>query len=307
MRTGVIILADRSPEQTDGQFMLMKQLGGTTVVKKLMTTLRHAEISAVTVVVGYQSDEMRRHIAHRGLTCVYNEQYETGNSLISLQLGLEQLCGQCDQVLCLPADVALFSLETVKQMLTEEGEADVWIPRWEGMEGYPILLRQSSWIPLLRASSAEELKLRMEYMDTTDRGTVLRIRNRTEYEEAQTYAKEMRDANELTFNIKLRLAKQENFFGPGVVQFLQQVEEKGSMLAACQAMNMSYSKGWKMIKNAEDEMGFQFLTSSTGGSKGGNSQLTPEGRDFVRRYQELEENVNKVAEAFFWMYFADYL
>ena len=79
-----------------------------------------------------------------------------------------------------------------------------------------------------------------------------------------------------------------------------------SMLAACQEMNMSYSKGWKMAKSVEDEMGFPFLIRQAGGSSGGSSRLTDEGREFIRRYQALQRDAYKTAEAFFSLYFSDF-
>ena len=55
------------------------------------------------------------------------------------------------------------------------------------------------------------------------------------------------------------------------------------MLGACQIRDISYSKGWKMLKIAEAQLGIQFLERQTGGSKGGFSVLTPEGKAFLEK------------------------
>lgn len=46
---------------------------------------------------------------------------------------------------------------------------------------------------------------------------------------------------------KLRIERESAFLGPGSRQLLTFIEETGSVRLACQKMNMSYSKAWKMI------------------------------------------------------------
>ena len=59
------------------------------------------------------------------------------------------------------------------------------------------------------------------------------------------------------------------------------------MLSACQVQGISYSKAWKMVKLAEEQLGLTFLERQTGGSGGGSSSLTEEGRQFIARYRLL--------------------
>ena len=75
-------------------------------------------------------------------------------------------------------------------------------------------------------------------------------------------------------SIRLTLEKEERFFGPGVADLLELVEEKGSIQGACSEMGMSYSKSWKIIKRAERELGYPLLSSHNGGTAGGKSELT---------------------------------
>ena len=77
------------------------------------------------------------------------------------------------------------------------------------------------------------------------------------------------------------------------------------MLGACQLREISYSKGWKMVKNAEDQLGIEFLVRQAGGSKGGVSFLTGEGKAFLRKYRELEERLEQYAERAFRDIFGD--
>lgn len=314
MKTGAIILADQTSARVEVDiFKPMAHLAGSTVIKKAITTLRQAGISPILVVTGYQSDVLEKHISHHGTICVYNKHFADNSRIASLKLGLARLSGECAQVLCLPVDAALFSADTARKLCEAPGDSDIVIPCHGEQPGFPILMREKGMELGCQASEEEEwldalkqIGANISYLPVEDKGVTVRIRDREEYEAAAKYAKELRDANALKFNLKVFLAKEEDFFGPGVARFLLMVEEKGSMLAACQEMNMSYSKGWKMVKAVEDEMGFPFLIRQTGGSSGGSSRLTEEGKEFIRRYQALQRDAYKTAEAFFSLYFSDF-
>ena len=56
---------------------------------------------------------------------------------------------------------------------------------------------------------------------------------------------------------------------------------------------MSYTKGWKILREAEKQLGFPLLFSRSGGSDGGSSKLTPKGEEFLKRYVKMEEDLKK--------------
>lgn len=65
-------------------------------------------------------------------------------------------------------------------------------------------------------------------------------------------------------SVRFRLAKNDTFFGPGVAEFLILVDQSNSMQTACKEMEMSYSKGWKIIKKAENYLGYSLIESKSG-------------------------------------------
>ena len=77
----------------------------------------------------------------------------------------------------------------------------------------------------------------------------------------------------------------EKFFGEGPFRLLCAVEETGSLRAAAMSMNMAYTKALKVLKNAETALGFPLTARATGGKDGGGSQLTPEGKEWITRYE----------------------
>ncbi len=77
----------------------------------------------------------------------------------------------------------------------------------------------------------------------------------------------------------------EKFFGKGPYQLLCAVEQEGSLRAAAASMNMAYTKALKLLKNAEAALGFPLTMRTAGGRAGGGSSLTPEGKEWILRYE----------------------
>ena len=96
--------------------------------------------------------------------------------------------------------------------------------------------------------------------------------------------------------VKLQLEKNENFFGPGIVFLLRQIDTLGSVRDACAKTGMSYSKGWSLIRSAEKELGYTVVERSPGGKHGGVASVSEAGKDILRKYELLEKDVVKYAE-----------
>ena len=67
----------------------------------------------------------------------------------------------------------------------------------------------------------------------------------------------------------------ERIFGPGVAELMQQVQVHRSLRSAAQAMEMAYSKAWRIIRNAEEGFGCKLLNSTIGGRNGGGFRGKP--------------------------------
>lgn len=77
-------------------------------------------------------------------------------------------------------------------------------------------------------------------------------------------------------------------FGPGPRELLERVESEGSLRAAAISMGMAYTKAFRMVKTAEESLGFPLTERKIGGSGGGGSRLTPQARELLRRYRAFE-------------------
>ena len=105
--------------------------------------------------------------------------------------------------------------------------------------------------------------------------------------------------NQLHYSVTIRIFGTEKCFGPGVAELLERVDEMHSLRKATLSMNMAYSKAWKMIKIAEDNLGFPLLTSVTGGKGGGGAELTEDARRFLASFRRFEDAVRGYADEAF--------
>ena len=94
--------------------------------------------------------------------------------------------------------------------------------------------------------------------------------------------------------VKLTLCAEERFFGPGVCELMERINETGSIQAAAARMEMSYTKAWRILKQAEAGMGVQLIARVTGGRNGGSSTLTEAGRRAVEAFREMEAVLTRI-------------
>ncbi len=103
----------------------------------------------------------------------------------------------------------------------------------------------------------------------------------------------------------VRLMKHGKAFGPGVAELLEGIEADGSLQAASRRMQMSYTKAWTIIRNAEAIWGFPLTKRYAGGKHGGHSVLTAQAVIVLRRFRQVEAAVRETAEAKCSTYFND--
>ena len=96
--------------------------------------------------------------------------------------------------------------------------------------------------------------------------------------------------------VKLTLCRESGFFGPGVCELLEKIRETGSIRAAATLMEMSYTKAWKILNQAEEETGTNLMTRMIGGKNGGSSTLTEAGERTVQAFREMEARLSACAD-----------
>ena len=254
-RTGAVILAAGRSVHMEGLKPMMK-LGQSTMIQKEIDTLRRAGITPIVVVTGYQAEELERHIAHRGAVCVRNKKYETSQMFDSICLGLKRIGKKTDQVLLFPADVPLVSTDTIMRM--KESEAKIAVPVYQGKSGHPVLLDKEMIPQILSYEGGRGLRgameasgVEIEQIELSDPCVLMNTNTEEDYEDLLRYEENSRRQIPLSFELQAKLCRPQECFDENAAAFLLAVEEYGSMLSACQARGISYSKAWKMVKLAE--------------------------------------------------------
>ncbi len=80
----------------------------------------------------------------------------------------------------------------------------------------------------------------------------------------------------------------QNFLGGNRIDLLEQIDRCGSISTAAKAAGMSYKTAWDAL-NVMNNLADQPLTiAATGGSGGGGTRLTDEGKKVVRFYRRIE-------------------
>ena len=110
-------------------------------------------------------------------------------------------------------------------------------------------------------------------------------------------------SDSINYKVKIQVIKNKKGFGPGIARIMELVKETGKLSEAYKFMNLSPSKGWKIIKRAEEEFGFTFIISEVGGSGGGKSYLSDEGEELLKKYQLFASELDGEAERIFNKHF----
>lgn len=206
----------------------------------------------------------------------------------------------------LPAKFPVFLRETVQRLM--QSDADVARPMFDGHRGHPVLISSSVLPSIVSYQGSDGLRgalrqaaetFQEENIPVEDKGIIQAIE--TEGDSSVDFIRKQQI--QVHPRIQLGLERDDIFFNAQTAHFLQLTSHTGSMQTACKQMHMSYTKGWKILREAEKQLGFPLLFSRSGGSDGGSSKLTPKGEEFLKRYVKMEEDLKKEGERLFELYF----
>jgi len=92
-------------------------------------------------------------------------------------------------------------------------------------------------------------------------------------------------------------------FGDGPYDLLLGIERLGSLRKAASEIGMSYYQAWRLIQSIEGRLGFSLIERQVGGTSGGGSTVTPEGRMLMVRYKAFREELTVVLEQLYEKHF----
>lgn len=266
-------------------------------VHRVVRTLIRAGMDLIVLVTPPDCLEaLKKHVARMSVLCIAPD---SGAAVLTLLgTGLVYLQDKCSRILVSTLDYPFFSTETVAALL--EPDAPLLRPVCGGREGYPIRLF-SSMIPQILKKNKDEREehlglneilngsgLSCTGLEVEDEGAVLPSQRAFDPPQTAIFPE-----------LRLRLVRKKPFFGPGASELLSLIEEAQSVRLACQRMGMSYSKGWKILCDMEEEWGAPLILRRQGGRNGGSSSLTAEGKALLEAYRKFEKVAQSlVQEAF---------
>lgn len=103
------------------------------------------------------------------------------------------------------------------------------------------------------------------------------------------------DDNTLQIKTRIWFARERAFLGPGGIELLRRIDQAGNVREACEKMGLSYSKGRKIIRLMEAELGEAVVLRQAGGTNGGAAHLTECGYSLIRAYEELDREIAEYA------------
>ncbi|RME85031.1 MAG: LysR family transcriptional regulator [Caldilineae bacterium] len=81
------------------------------------------------------------------------------------------------------------------------------------------------------------------------------------------------------------------------VQLLEAVARTGSISAAAESMDIQYRLAWKRIREMEERLGLNLVTSTVGGKGGGGTTLTPAAEKLVARFNRMVAAIERCVGA----------
>jgi molybdate transport system regulatory protein len=80
-------------------------------------------------------------------------------------------------------------------------------------------------------------------------------------------------------------------FGRGLAELLAEIDRAGSLRQAAESAGMSYRYAWQLIRSAQKHLGRSLILAHPGGSGGGGSALSLDGRRLMDVFRKLDADV----------------
>lgn len=296
MRVGAVITAAGMSTRMH-QFKQMMKVGDMMLAERVVINFKRCGIKDIVMVTGYRAEELEKNLNKLGITFLKNKDYETTQMLDSAKLGFEFLKDRCDRIFFCPADVALFTEDTVLAELSRN--EPLVIPTNKEKWGHPVLISSQLLPDILNYEGEGGLKGAFLSMNITpyllpvnDEGALMDADTQEDFKKLV----ELHNFRLLRGEVRIHLAGNKHFFGPGTATLLRHVERLGNVREACEKMGISYSKGWNIIKLAEDELGYRVIDRKPGGRNGGTAYLSEKGKKLLALYEEYTHKIEEFAK-----------
>lgn len=243
-------------------------------LKKTIFTLKDLEVEDIYVLLGEHNSKISRELIKSDTIIILDEKYEEHSLFESEFSGISRICNHYEKVLYMSLDLKDISKSAIEKLLEFN---KFTVANFENREVHLALIL------------TEDLKK----VKGSGKSLIEELKNINSNWSSVNLSREAKTEEELRCQIKVTIFKDDKFFGPGISRLIKLVDEMGSVKYAANAMNISYSKAWKMIDKMESELGILVVDRKPGGSGGGESVITNEGRQFLNNYELIVKKSKK--------------
>ena len=300
MHTGAVIAAAEMSSRMV-QFRELMKVGNRTMTERVIVNFKQAGVQEIVLVAGHRFEQLEKELRGFGVTFLENRNYENTQMFESAKIGLEYLKDKCERIFFCPADIPFFLAKTVETMLA--CDADVVQPVYGERAGHPVLIRACLIPRILEYTGDSGLKGALRSMEGLKRRRVAvddeAVLMNAHTREALQRLVDMHNASLMRPAADVVLISQKPFFNRTAAGLLHEIAQKGSVREACEAMGISYSKGWSIIQDAEDGIGCRIVERKQGGKNGGGAGLTGRGVRMAELFGIYEKRVQQAAEDIF--------
>lgn len=307
-KTGAVIVAAGLSSRMK-TFKPALPFGDSTVANHTINKLQKLNIEPITVVTGHLSEELQKSIAFDNVRYVKNEKFDKTQMFDSVLLGVEDIMDMCDRIMIMPMDLPAILEETLKKVLSID--AALVRTTFQGKPGHPIIISSDFAATLKDYNGEYGLRGAMENygmpitnLDVDDEAVCFDIDTPEEYKRLIEWNYERGEGYPVSPEIDVKLKAKEVFFDETGYELLKSLNSLGSLQQACAKIGISYSKGSKMVKGIEQQLGFPVVTKWSGGNGGGGSTVTDEGIRLIENYEKFIEELKLETDKIYGKHFA---
>jgi probable selenium-dependent hydroxylase accessory protein YqeC len=156
--TAVVLAAGASRRM--GRHKMLLPWGDTTVIGKVVSTLRAAGVVEPVIVTGRAAPEVKAALQAIPVRWAHNPEYETTEMLQSLQLGIRQISEEAEALLIVLGDQPQIEADIIQQVIRafHERHSRLIIPSYQHRRGHPWLVHKSLWAELLSMPAEATLR-----------------------------------------------------------------------------------------------------------------------------------------------------
>lgn len=153
MISAIILAAGKSTRM--GQPKMLLRWGNTTVLGHVIRTFQEAEVEDILVITGGAHEAVERIVKQYGVRSVFNPDFERGEMLSSLQVGIRSQNDSVQAMLIGLGDQPQVQAGTVHSICEafRQQDSKLIVPSFQMRRGHPWLVERSLWKEMLEMSA----------------------------------------------------------------------------------------------------------------------------------------------------------